>query len=77
MIKNPLDDLEIICPPGGKDKLVLYTTTMGGVRRTFEACNEVREAIQKLGFVICERDLSWEHEGYLKELRELMKGKGT
>ncbi|KAK9910424.1 hypothetical protein M0R45_034386 [Rubus argutus] len=76
VIKNPLNDLESICPPGGEDKIVLYTTTLAVVRTTFEACNEVRAAIEKLGFVICERDLSWEHEGYLKELRELMKGKG-
>ncbi|KAK9910425.1 hypothetical protein M0R45_034387 [Rubus argutus] len=75
VIKNPLDEFESICPPGGGDKIVLYTTTIGAVRSTFEACNEVRAAIEKLGFVVCERDLAWEHEGYLKELRELMKGK--
>lgn len=47
-----LDNFEMLCPPNGEDKIVVYTTTLPGIRKTFEACNSVRSAILGLGFQI-------------------------
>ncbi|XP_073285655.1 uncharacterized protein At5g39865-like [Primulina huaijiensis] len=65
---------EIICPPNGEDKAVMYSTTLRGVRTTFENCNAVRSAFEGLGILICERDISMDR-GFRDELRDLMKGK--
>ncbi|KAJ8424019.1 hypothetical protein Cgig2_001722 [Carnegiea gigantea] len=70
-LESSLDGFEKLCPPNGEDKLVLYTTTLRGVRKTFEACNAVRSVIQGLGFAICERDISMDR-GFKEELKELM-----
>ncbi|XP_021816541.1 uncharacterized protein At3g28850 [Prunus avium] len=72
--EDPLDQFEKICPPGGENKVVVYTTTLRGVRRTFEACNAVRAAIEGLGVMIVERDVSMDR-GFREELRDLMDGK--
>ncbi|KAK7398813.1 hypothetical protein VNO78_09986 [Psophocarpus tetragonolobus] len=66
---------EKICPPKGEKRVVIYTTTLRGVRRTFEACNAVRAALEGLGVMICERDVSMDR-GFREELRGLLKGKG-
>ncbi|KAK4423207.1 hypothetical protein Salat_1903500 [Sesamum alatum] len=71
-----LDGFEMICPPNGENKVVVYTTTLRGVRKTFEDCNAVRLAIEGLGISFCERDISMDR-GFRDELRELMKGKGS
>ncbi|KAK2385643.1 hypothetical protein P8452_40343 [Trifolium repens] len=68
------DRFEKICPPNGEKKVVIYTTTLRGVRRTFEACNAVRAAFDAFGVQICERDVSMD-SGFKEELRELLKGK--
>ncbi|KAM1339623.1 hypothetical protein ACFX2I_038402 [Malus domestica] len=73
--KDPLDRFEKICPPGGENKVVVYTTTLRGVRRTFEECNAVRAEIEGLGVMIVERDVSMDR-GFREELSDLMKGKG-
>ncbi|KAG8374520.1 hypothetical protein BUALT_Bualt10G0003500 [Buddleja alternifolia] len=70
-----LNGFEMICPPNGEDKVVMYSTTLRGVRKTFDDCNCVRSAIQGLGIMVCERDISMD-KGFRDELRELMKGKG-
>lgn len=54
---------------------MIYTTTLRGIRKTFEACNAVRSAIQGIGVLICERDISMDR-GFREELRQLLKGKG-
>ncbi|KAK9926426.1 hypothetical protein M0R45_023658 [Rubus argutus] len=74
-VKGPLDRFERICPPGGENKLVLYTTTLRGVRKTFEACNAVRAAVENLGVMVCERDVSMDRS-FREELKDLMEGKG-
>ncbi|PHU27932.1 hypothetical protein BC332_00025 [Capsicum chinense] len=71
---SALDGFEKLCPPNGVDKIVIYTTTLRGVRKTFEACNAVRSAIEGLGVLYCERDISMDR-GFREELKELMKGK--
>jgi glutaredoxin domain-containing cysteine-rich protein 1 len=52
---EPLQGFPARRPPGG---VVLYTTTLRGVRRTFEDCNGVRAALERLGAAFRERDVS-------------------
>lgn len=74
---------EKLCPPSGdggggekENRVVIYTTSLRGVRRTFEACNAVRAAIESFGVVICERDLSMDR-GFREELSSLMAKNGN
>ncbi|GMI95340.1 hypothetical protein like AT4G10630 [Hibiscus trionum] len=69
-----LDKFEQICPPNGGNRVVIYTTTLRGIRKTYEDCKAVRSAIESFGVVICERDISMD-QGFREELRELLKGK--
>lgn len=69
--RDPLCDFPEICPPGGAQLVVLYTTSLGGVRRTFEDCNRVRTILETHRVVFDERDVAL-HPGFLTELRELM-----
>ncbi|XP_028784226.1 uncharacterized protein At5g39865-like [Neltuma alba] len=73
-VKPLLERFERICPPNGENRVVIYTTTLRGVRNTFEACNAVRAAFEGFGVQICERDVSMDR-GFREELRELLKGK--
>ncbi|GAA0185454.1 hypothetical protein Leryth_001215 [Lithospermum erythrorhizon] len=68
-----LSDYQDLCPPGGADSVVLYTTSLGGVRRTFEDCNRVRSILELHGVVFDERDISL-HGKFLNELKELCEG---
>ncbi|KAH0879137.1 hypothetical protein HID58_066531 [Brassica napus] len=67
-----------LCPPGdgGDNRVVIYTTSLRGVRRTFDACNAVRAAIESFGVVICERDISMDR-GFREELTSLMSGEAV
>lgn len=69
-----LDGFEELCPPKGENKVVIYTTTLRGVRKTFEACNAVRMVLEGSGVLFSERDVSMDR-GFRDELWELMKGK--
>ncbi|KAM0046319.1 putative glutaredoxin, Thioredoxin-like superfamily [Helianthus debilis subsp. tardiflorus] len=71
-----LDEFENLCPPKGENKVVVYTTTLRGVRRTFEACNTVRTVLEGYGVFVCERDISMD-SGFREELRDLMIGKDS
>ncbi|KAJ0976719.1 hypothetical protein J5N97_012193 [Dioscorea zingiberensis] len=66
-----LESYEEKCPPGGDNAVVLYTTTLRGIRKTFEDCNAVRSAIEINEVQVIERDISMD-SGYREELRELM-----
>jgi glutaredoxin domain-containing cysteine-rich protein 1 len=68
-----LEAFEKRCPPDGAQAAVLYTTTLRGIRKTFEDCNAVRAALEGLGVWIRERDVSMDM-GFREELRHLMKG---
>uniref|UniRef100_A0A0E0LHD0 Glutaredoxin domain-containing protein n=1 Tax=Oryza punctata TaxID=4537 RepID=A0A0E0LHD0_ORYPU len=46
------------CPPGGEGAVVLYTTTLRGIRKTFEDCNGVRALLENLDVAFQERDVS-------------------
>nr|DAD36241.1 TPA_asm: hypothetical protein HUJ06_006881 [Nelumbo nucifera] len=68
---DPLSEYPEKCPPGGADSAVLYTTTLGGVRRTFEDCNRARSVLEAQQVDIDERDVSL-HGEFLNELKELV-----
>lgn len=59
------------CPPGGENAVVIYTTTLRGIRKTFEDCNAVRSIIESHLIHVSERDISM-HSGFKEELRGLM-----
>ncbi|KAI3748355.1 hypothetical protein L6452_11372 [Arctium lappa] len=69
-----LDEFEELCPLKGENKVVIYTTTLRGVRKTFEASNAVRTVMEGYRVFVCERDISMD-QGFREESRELMKGK--
>ncbi|KAH7442071.1 hypothetical protein KP509_03G069000 [Ceratopteris richardii] len=69
--KAMLDTYEEFCPPGGKHAVVLYTTSMRGIRKTYEDCVKSRDILQSHGVLIDERDVSM-HLEYRNELRELL-----
>lgn len=68
---SPLEMYEDLCPPGGKHAVVLYTTSLRGIRKTYEDCMKVSTMVQSHGVLIDERDVS-KHLEYRNELRELM-----
>ncbi|CAL9067484.1 uncharacterized protein LOC135610030 [Musa acuminata AAA Group] len=61
------------CPPGGQNSVVIYTTTLRGIRKTFEDCNAVRSTLESHRVRVMERDISMD-SGYRAELRTLMGG---
>ncbi|XP_055827038.1 uncharacterized protein At3g28850-like [Solanum dulcamara] len=57
--------------PHEKDKLVIYFTSLRGVRKTYEDCCHVRVILKGLGVKVDERDVSM-HSGFKEELKELL-----
>ncbi|XP_057777932.1 uncharacterized protein LOC130996653 [Salvia miltiorrhiza] len=62
------------CPPGGENAVVIYTTTLRGIRKTFEDCNVARSIIESQHVEVLERDVSM-HSAFKEELRVLMGSK--
>ncbi|KAK1410160.1 hypothetical protein QVD17_36695 [Tagetes erecta] len=60
-------------PPRVKEKLVLYFTSLRGVRKTYEDCCHVRHVLKATGVRVDERDVSM-HSGFKEELKELLGG---
>ena len=58
-------------PPGGENCVVIYTTTLRGIRKTFEECNKVRSIIESYCVHVLERDVSMDSR-FKEELRKLM-----
>ncbi|KDO76586.1 hypothetical protein CISIN_1g0446791mg, partial [Citrus sinensis] len=73
LIRDPLSDFPEKCPPGGSDGVVIYTTSLRGVRRTYEDCNRVRSIFEVNRVVTDERDVSL-HGQFLNELKDLFGG---
>ncbi|KAK4800875.1 hypothetical protein SAY86_021362 [Trapa natans] len=69
-----LSRFTVKCPPGGDKSVVIYTTTLRGIRQTFEDCNAVRSVIESHIIRASERDVSMD-AGYKEELRGLMGSK--
>eukprot|EP00249_Psilotum_nudum_P011178 c23012_g2_i1 orf=577-2313(+) len=66
-----LETFQVRCPPGGEDKVVLYFTSLRGVRKTFENCCNLRLILQGLRVHVDERDV-WMHSKFRQELTELL-----
>ncbi|KAG8659032.1 uncharacterized protein At3g28850 [Manihot esculenta] len=73
---DPLSDFPEKCPPGGGDSVVIYTTSLRGVRRTYEDCNRLRSLLEVHRVVFDERDVSL-HGEFLNEIRELLGEEGS
>lgn len=69
--KAILDLYKKKCPPGGENSVVIYTTTLRGIRKTFEDCNMARSIIESQNVQMFERDISM-HSGFKEELRGLV-----
>ncbi|XP_058226244.1 uncharacterized protein At5g39865-like [Rhododendron vialii] len=54
-----------------KERVVLYFTSLRGVRKTYEDCCHVRVILKGTGVRIDERDVSM-HSGFKEELKELL-----
>ncbi|KAL6287891.1 hypothetical protein ACE6H2_012281 [Prunus campanulata] len=55
-----------------RDRVVLYFTSLRGVRKTYEDCCHVRVILKGVGVRVDERDVSM-HSGFKEELKELSK----
>ncbi|KAJ4847699.1 hypothetical protein Tsubulata_021825 [Turnera subulata] len=62
--------------PGTEDRVVVYFTSLRGVRRTFEDCYAVRMIFRGFRLWVDERDVSMDAE-YRKELQNVMGEKRT
>ncbi|XP_028804291.1 uncharacterized protein At3g28850-like [Neltuma alba] len=69
-----LEVFEEKCPPGGNDSVILYTTTLRGIRKTFEDCNKIRFLLDSFKVVYIERDTSM-HMKFKEELWNILDGK--
>ncbi|XP_048432272.1 uncharacterized protein At3g28850-like [Pyrus x bretschneideri] len=56
------------CLPGAEDKIVIYFTTLRGIRKTYEDCCAVRMIFRGFRVAVDERDVSMDSE-YRKELQ--------
>ncbi|KAH1084384.1 hypothetical protein J1N35_024145 [Gossypium stocksii] len=69
-----LSDFEEKCPPGGENSVIFYTTSLRGIRKTFEDCTNVRFLLNSFKITIQERDVSMDM-GYREELWEILGGR--
>ncbi|XP_047328922.1 uncharacterized protein At3g28850-like [Impatiens glandulifera] len=70
-IQDPLLDFEEKCPPGGSCSVILYTTGLRGILKTFEDCASVRCLLQHFKVLFFERDISM-HAEFRDELWETL-----
>lgn len=73
-IIDPLLEFEEKCPPGGCDSVILYTTGLRGIRKTFEDCHSIRFLLENFRVVFFERDISM-HSEFKEELWRILDGK--
>lgn len=64
-------DFEENCPPEGNEQVILYTTSLKGIRKTFEDCNSVKFLLESFKVVYFERDVSM-HLEFREELWRIM-----
>ncbi|CAN6703579.1 unnamed protein product [Malus baccata var. baccata] len=70
--KDPLLGFEEKCPPGSlESSVVLYTTTLRGIRKTLDDCNNVRFLLESFCVVFYERDVSM-HMEFRQELWKIL-----
>jgi glutaredoxin domain-containing cysteine-rich protein 1 len=66
-----LSDFEENCPPGGSESIMFYTTSLRGIRKTFEDCNTIRFLLESFKVLFYERDVSM-HLEYREELWRIL-----
>ncbi|XP_073132484.1 uncharacterized protein At5g39865 [Henckelia pumila] len=59
---------------GANDRIVLYYTSLRGIRKTYEDCCSVRVILRSFRVCVDERDISMD-QSYRKELQSALKGK--
>ncbi|KAM3280678.1 hypothetical protein P3S67_027698 [Capsicum chacoense] len=59
---------------GTEDRIVLYFTSLRGIRKTYEDCCSVRMIFKGLRVCVDERDISMD-SSYRKELQDVLEGK--
>ncbi|XP_042758465.1 uncharacterized protein LOC111897576 [Lactuca sativa] len=69
---NRLLDFEEICPPGGSDLVILYTTSVKGIRKTSKDCSRVHSLLKSLKVLYQERDIAM-YSDFRDELQNLGK----
>ncbi|CAJ1967299.1 unnamed protein product [Sphenostylis stenocarpa] len=69
-----LTDFKEIYPPGGSQGVILYTTSIRGIRKTFQDCNTTRFLLRGFKMTYQERDVSV-HLEYREELWKILGGK--
>ncbi|KAG0611098.1 hypothetical protein M758_7G115400 [Ceratodon purpureus] len=67
---DPLENFEKKCPPGGEERCVLYTTSLRGIRKTFDDCSQTRAILQSSNVQIDERDIAM-HAEFRQEMISL------
>ncbi|KAK1428892.1 hypothetical protein QVD17_17732 [Tagetes erecta] len=60
---------------GCEDRVVLYYTTLRGIRKTYEDCCEIRLILKGFRVFVDERDISMD-SSYKQELKSVFEGKG-
>ncbi|KAL4568447.1 hypothetical protein LXL04_024060 [Taraxacum kok-saghyz] len=70
-MKKVLQDAKTEIMSSHKDKVILYFTSLRGVRKTYEDCCYVRDILKNSGVRVDERDVSM-HSGFREELKELL-----
>ncbi|KAJ4720537.1 putative Glutaredoxin family protein [Melia azedarach] len=68
---DPLLNFEQKCPPGGDGAVILYTTTLRGIRKTFEDCSSIRFLLESFRVIFFERDVSM-HTEFKEELWRIL-----
>lgn len=71
---SSLSDFEEKCPPGGSNSVILYITSLRGIRKTSEDCSTIRFLLESFRISYLERDVSM-HMEFREELWRIMKGK--
>ncbi|XP_062091709.1 uncharacterized protein At5g39865-like [Humulus lupulus] len=71
---DPLLEFEEKCPPGGSESIIFYTTTLRGIRKTFEGCSSIRFLLESFRVLYYERDVSM-HLEFREELRMILDGR--
>ncbi|GMI71113.1 hypothetical protein like AT5G06470 [Hibiscus trionum] len=69
-----LSDFEEKCPPGGEDSVVFYTTSLRGIRKTFDDCRNIRFLLDGFKILVRERDVSMDME-FREELWKIWGGR--
>ena len=69
-----LTDFEEKCPPGGEESVIFYTTSLRGIRKTFEDCSSIRFLLDSFKILVHERDVSMDME-FREELWRTLGGR--